>query len=437
MSYNLHIGDCLEVLPTLEANSVDAIVCDPPYALKFMGKKWDYAIPSVEIWKECLRVLKPGGHLLSFGGTRTYHRLVVNIEDAGFEIRDTISWIYGSGFPKNLDISKAIDQMKGAEREVIGEYEFPDGKKRTALSKSHKNVTTPRIEGSKPHRDLTAPSTEEAKQFEGFGTSLKPAQELICLARKPLSEKNIASNVLLHGTGGLNIDGCRIEADWENDPSKRGFGHGFHKGTKYIENQNISFKEKESKWEPTKGRWPANVIHDGSDEVTRLFPNSDSRPVKPENIEKSGDLHNGMFAKSKVCSAFYDSGSAARFFYTAKASKSDRDEGLRGFAKKNVHRYQKGIGRNDGKDSDPNRPSFDKNNHPTVKPTSLMRYLVKLVTPPGGVVLDPFMGSGSTGKGAMLEGFSFVGIEMEEEYYKIAEARIKSAQSKGHQTTIF
>jgi DNA modification methylase len=401
--------------------SVDAVVTDPPYGLSFMGKKWDYDVPGVEVWAECLRVLKPGGHLLAFAGTRTQHRMAVRIEDAGFEIRDMIAWVYGSGFPKSLDVSKAIDKMDAAQEQQARRYRFTEWVRSTGITSKQideatqtnmgghyttaasqpaimtrehleacrhllgeipewvereadirsvesKNFAEREVVGQKTAGmgsgetfgmlqaegrnseatkvvDITAPATPEAKQWQGWGTALKPALEPITVARKPLIG-TVAENVLQHGTGAINVDGCRV-------------------GTEEI----IDFKRKEnsitaSGWKDvnrnpyeqhSQGRWPANFIHDGSEEVTDLLKDS------------------------------------ARFFYCAKTSKRDRDEG---------------------------------NNHPTVKPTDLMRYLCRLVTPPDGLVLDPFMGSGSTGKAAALEGFSFIGIEREAEYVAIAQARI-------------
>jgi DNA modification methylase len=293
MTYQLHLGDCLDVLATLPDNSVDSVVTDPPYGLSFMGKKWDYDVPSVAIWEQCLRVLKPGGHLLAFAGTRTQHRMACRIEDAGFEIRDMIAWVYGSGFPKSHN-----------------------------LEGDHK----------------------------GWGTALKPALEPITMARKPFSS-TVAANVIQYGTGAINVDGCRVGTESRWNPSA---------GHKDLENKRtvtpIS-SHKEFDGRECVGRWPANIIHDGSNEAALSL--------------KSG----------------------ARFFYTAKAGKVDRES---------------------------------ENNHPTVKPTMLMAYLCRLVTQPGGVVLDPFMGSGSTGKAATINGFRFIGIERDPEYHKIAHARISN-----------
>jgi len=326
MSVTLHHGDCLAVLKTMPDASVDSIVTDPPYGLSFMGKKWDYDVPSVEIWAECLRVLKPGGHLLAFAGTRTQHRMAVRIEDAGFEIRDMIAWVYGSGFPKSHN-------LKG--------------------------------------------------DWQGWGTALKPALEPITVARKPLIG-TVAENVLAHGTGALNVDECRVGDTVETWPATRSYAAG--------QMQPGHVGETQSTGNAPAGRWPANLIHDNSEEVGELL------------------------------------GSAARFFYCAKASKRDRDEGCEGMeAKSRGQEYGLNAGGNLPQQT-PHKHEPQRNYHPTVKPTDLMRYLCRLVTPPGGIVLDPFMGSGSTGKAAKMEGFNFIGIELDADYLKIAEARIEAAQ---------
>jgi site-specific DNA-methyltransferase (adenine-specific) len=374
--YTLHLGDNLATLRAMPGSSVDSIVSDPPYGLSFMGKKWDYDVPSVELWQECLRVLKPGGHLLAFAGTRTQHRMAVRIEDAGFEIRDMIAWVYGSGFPKSLDVSKAIDKAAGAEREVVGLGQY--------ANRGRVNASNQCSVGDSSQSFITTPATDAARQWQGWGTALKPALEPITVARKPLVG-TVAENVLTHGTGAINVDGCRVGTDGGTTRSEQApySESGWRTGHK-VETLNAS-------------RWPANLIHDGSEEVTELFPQqSGVVGARREGGDKS--IFNGgghqQAEKQRIVGGIKDSGSAARFFYCAKASKADRDEG---------------------------------NIHPTVKPTDLMRYLCRLVTPPGGVVLDPFMGSGSTGKAAMLEGFRFIGCELSEEYFKIADARISAA----------
>jgi site-specific DNA-methyltransferase (adenine-specific) len=418
MSWTVHHGDCREVMATLDAESVDAIVTDPPYGLSFMGKGWDHGVPGVEFWAEALRVAKPGAHLLAFGGTRTYHRLACAIEDSGWEIRDCVMWVYGSGFPKSHDVSKAIDKAAGAEREVVGQYVMPMDS--TAPGRvpsqglgygSSSDTTT--------GRPVSAPATDAARQWSGWGTALKPAWEPIIVARKPLVG-TVAENVLTHGTGGINVDGCRVGIDGgtaKGNPPKAEssgiYGHGINGACDILD--------------IGKGRWPANLIHDGSEEVVGLFP-----VTHGAGTFRHGE--NAIFGgcegqpKQKQRPAIDGGGSTARFFYCAKASKADRDEGCEGLPqtiKQSVAHGDKRHGTlpytNEPREMNP-RPRG--NHHPTVKPTDLMRYLCRLVTPPGGVVLDPFTGSGSTGKAATLEGFRFIGIEREAEYVEIARARI-------------
>jgi DNA modification methylase len=595
---NLLHGDCLEQMKTLDDNSVDSIVSDPPYGISFMAKKWDYDVPSVEVWKEAMRVLKPGGHALIACGTRTQHRMVVNIEDAGFEIRDVVSWIYGSGFPKSLNISKAIDKMDAAEAQLARQYKFTEWVRSQGVQASDINASTATAMGcrytthpSQPaimtrehleacrhlfagvpkwveaecdkrsvesenfkqrevletetrynepsgivaagrdertliERKITAPATEAAKQWDGWGTALKPSTEYFTLCRKPLSEKTIAANVLKWGTGGINIDGCRVEAngeklgggmeskDCKSFKGKDGWDRPWRHDDDAMEKNAEKVREKVKKAESL-GRFPANLIHDGSQEVLDLFPETNQ-------------------------------GSAARFFYCAKASKKDRDEGLDGMklvvvslqsCEKNTINQEKlatllvdmetshlkdtgefGTSLKNAKEwntslfgsrfTEPfqkecksttstetnstiesrilnalqhsitsdctlvanlemanggspaasadqcNTLTFTisekmasalgvksvvsetllkisvedgRNVHSTVKPTALMRYLCRLITPAGGTVLDPYMGSGSTGKAAMLEGFNFVGCEIDDNYFDIARSRIENA----------
>lgn len=457
-------GDCLKVMRTLADNSVDSIVTDPPYGLRFMGKRWDHDVPSVDVWAECLRVLKPGGHLLAFAGTRTQHRMAVRIEDAGFEIRDMIAWVYGSGFPKSRDIGKDIDYRGGAQLSWFGPWlrewrekrgisqselakHFPSksGGKTGRVSNFELGVRLPTADdfnlicqvlklpfasikeaerdviGTKPgdperfrsfaeqdgnerrtfNSDITAAATDAARQWQGWGTALKPALEPITVARKPLVG-TVAANVLACGTGALNIDACRV--DGEAMPPNTGRGALPRRSVEEVREPRPPVQPHEL------GRWPANVIHDGSDDVLAAFPqapgqqgpiSSTAPSAKTSNVygamrregESSADSDNrgAVGFKMKPGARRIDAGSAARFFYCAKASKTDRGEG---------------------------------NNHPTVKPTDLMRYLCRLVTPPGGVVLDPFMGSGSTLKAAELEGFHAIGIELSPDYIAIARSRI-------------
>ena len=415
----LHHGDCLEVLKTMPDCSVDSIVTDPPYGLSFMGKKWDYDVPSVDVWAQCLRVLKPGGHLLAFAGTRTQHRMAVRIEDAGFEIRDMIAWVYSTGFPKSLDVSKAIDRAAGAERDVTreGQTKAPEdaGKFDSAPS------------AARERRDN--PATDAARQWQGWGTALKPALEPITVARKPLGTGTVAANVLEHGTGALNIDGCRVAAT-DKTPAPVGVFVGSAIGPTGLRGERDGSAD-------NLGRWPANLIHDGSDEVLSAFPQASGAVAPVKGTEASAKTANafGEFAGRTPSDRRDGGGSAARFFYAAKASKRDREEGLDGFDRVATGAMDGNSGRSGQRTAGDGVTPIEKpvraNTHPTVKPTDLMAYLCRLVTPPGGVVLDPFMGSGSTGKAAVLEGFGFIGIEREAEYIAIARSRIDAASRQG------
>jgi site-specific DNA-methyltransferase (adenine-specific) len=410
----IHCGNSLDVLKTFPSNSVDAVVTDPPYGLSFMGKKWDCQVPDQKIWEECLRVVKHGGYLLSFAGTRTQHRMAVRIEDAGFEIRDVIAWVYGSGFPKSLNIGKAVDNLLGNERKFMGGE--PKPKEFSGKFDQRASEDREKSLGNGKH--------------EGWGTALKPAFEPITMARKPLAENTVAENVMAWGTGGINIDGCRVEADnlaklqknWNRIQSKsQGIAST---GIKAIDL---------SKNAPT-GRFPANFIHDGSEEVLAIFPDTTPskagirRPNKKQSTNAFGDYN----AQPDTIAGHEDAGgSASRFFYCPKASKQDREEGLDGFeSKDSTKQFREGTDPSyicaDGYSRTTATPQ-SKNNHPTVKPVDLMRYLCRLVTPTGGIILDPFMGSGSTGKAAALEGFDFIGIDLDENYCKISEARINEA----------
>lgn len=395
-------GDNRIELKNIEDNSVDSIVTDPPYALVggsrngspqpgdtstpygrsgpskkkgFMGKEWDGKLPDVSLWKEVLRVAKPGAFMVAFGGTRTYHRLACTIEDAGWEIRDCLMWVYGSGFPKSHNIGKAVDKLQGNER-VKGALKFKGG---TQLGVINDDDWKPKD----VYEDIGN------SEWEGWGTALKPAYEPIILAQKP-REGTFANNVLKYGCGALNIDGCKVgttrrtPASLSKNKTPNGVYGEYGGGDKKELDKNT-------------GRWPANFIHDGSDVVIENFPISNSsRANGNPNNPKRGKNHNPTSygkGNNQITIDHRDSGSAARFFYCAKASKSERGEG---------------------------------NNHPTVKPIKLIKYLCTLITPPNGIILDPFMGSNTTGKAAKELGFNFIGIELEEQYFEIAKERIET-----------
>lgn len=408
---HLYLGDNLEVIKTFPDNSVDAIITDSPYGLGkepdavkclqdwidhgyhdvkgsgFMGKTWDAFVPQPILWKECFRVLKPGGHLLSFFGTRTYDWGTLAIRLAGFEIRDCVMWIYGSGFPKSLDISKAIDKAAGAEREVIGEKELwghNAGSGAASFSKNQYEGQT----GITRTENITAPATDAAKQWNGYGTALKPACEPICVARKPL-EGTVIENVLKYGTGGINIDAGRVETQDINTNEEylyRGNnGNSLGAASERLRKSGGGAVD-------NKGRWPANIIHDGSDEVLAGFPEAKGQQSAILGTEPStafsGDVKfGGMKNRVSFPKPRNDSGSAARFFYSAKTSPSERE------------------GRK----------------HPTIKPLTLMEYLVKVFCPTGGIVLDPFIGSGTTAIACNNTGHKWVGIEADPANY--AEAK--------------
>ena len=405
--FTLHLGDCREVMAAMDAESVDAIVSDPPYGLSFMGKGWDHGVPGDQFWREALRVAKPGAHLVAFGGTRTYHRLACAIEDAGWEIRDCLMWVYGSGFPKSHDVSKAMDKAAGVspDRVTVNEHGSLGG-----LGKAGWN-------GTPRHLHYDTPKTDLARQWDGWGTALKPAWEPIILARKPLVG-TVAANVARYGTGALNVDGCRVGSEiLPAQVAGQARMGTFERGVMLTPER--------------AGRWPANVVHDGSQMVLDLFPVTGPSMARARNNGPRKGHAKGA-DKAHVAHGHEDSGgSAARFFYCAKASKRDRDVGLGDLPEatpgQRTERKEGSAGINPyAGDRGPAR-----NIHPTVKPTDLMRWLVRLVTPPGGVVLDPFMGSGSTGKAAMLERMRFVGIDVTLEYVEIARRRIEHAAREG------
>lgn len=519
---NVYVGDNIEILKTFPDNSIDSVVTDPPYGLGkepnaievlqswittgyhevkgkgFMGKVWDAFVPQPIFWKEIYRVLKPGGYLLSFAGTRTYDWMVMAVRLAGFEIRDMIAWVYGSGFPKSHDISKAIDKMMGAEREVIGKAK---GAGSVGKNKSGNQTFVAKNKYEDGSYDLTAPSTDLAKQWQGWGTALKPALEPIVMARKPL-DGTVAQNVLKHGVGGINIDGCRIPFGDETDSrvgteTKRGdskrykysqddleiikeldddldfvwtektdqfkdldefydFLDDYHfykprentildfdifdyevvilhsekkKVVPLIEtfknklNSNSMFgvSGKGVQMYKNDGRFPANFIHDGSDEVERLFPQEAGGGSGTYDFTKTSQENTtNIITNIKSGHHFGDSGSASRFFYCAKASQEERDFGLSFMESKTIT-----DGRKKSIDNAFNRGETERKNiHPTVKPIELMRYLVRMVTPPNGICLDPYLGSGTTAIACEMEKFSWIGIELMPEYAEIAKARI-------------
>jgi DNA modification methylase len=403
-------GDCREAIKEIAENSVDSCVTDPPYALVsivkrfgnekgvgkrdtvynrasagFMGQKWDTGETAFDpnFWHEVLLVLKPGAHLVAFGGTRTYHRMACAIEDAGFEIRDQLQWMYGSGFPKSHDVSKGIDREAGVERKVVAPPPYKRGKAKGSYSETRK------VSYDYQPRQLTAPATDEAKEWEGWGTALKPAVECIVLARKPLSESTVAANVLRWSTGALNIDGCRVGSNGATKHGEQG---------ERLNDSKVGFRANSIVNELDKGRWPANVVHDGSAEVLAGFPETVSSKSSNRGLRHSG-RHGGLAHLGGNIKEGTDSvrgiddfgGSAARFFYTAKADKEER------------------VG----------------SNHPTVKPLDLMQWLVRLVTPPNGFVLDPFAGTGTTGEAAFREGMRSILIEREAKFVADIRKRVE------------
>ena len=417
----LHNGDCLNVLKMMIEDEVfvDSIVTDPPYELGFMGRSWDSTGIAFQkkTWELCFKVLKPGGHLLAFSGSRTYHRMAVAIEDAGFEIRDQVMWLYGSGFPKSMNVGKALDKKLGNERESFG----------TKLKKAGDMRGGNYVKGG-DYKSIEIEITKGNTEWEGWGTALKPAHEPLVLARKPLSENSVVDNVLKHRTGGINIDECRVEGNDAKYPDtnpdfrdqgrqskenmgidKLSFGQTENVKRKKVvrksrdengvwTNDNSGMKAEGSEYADAdpRGRFPSNVMHDGSGSIKELFED-----------------------KSK-------------YFYCAKTSKAERNQGLDNFIKKN--KVFNGQSPNASKDMKGVEQKFttkpSANIHPTVKPIKLMKYLCRLITPKGGTILDPFMGSGSTGMAAKEENFDFIGIEKEEEYFNIASARIESVETK-------
>ena len=500
---NVYVGNNIDILKTFPDNSIDSVVTDPPYGLGkepnavevlqswitkgyheikgkgFMGKEWDAFVPQPNFWKEIYRVLKPGGYVLSFAGTRTYDWMVMAIRLAGFEVRDCIMWLYGSGFPKSMDISKAIDknansnmlnvigkwlkekrEQNNLSREKVADllgvtssavynweenpqkYGFPTKENWNKLKQIYnfdgtwddfKKEAEREVIGKKKvmgkdediiygkfkggEIDITLPATELAKQWEGWGTALKPAVEPIVMARKPL-DGTVAQNVLKHGVGGINIDGCRVGTEMITTNGK-----GNMSGSTPIVPQNKDFIG-----ESHYGRFPANVIHDGSDEVVSLFPYTESGKMTSQHQRHTDGSPNGIYGKfdkeHPLSDTYGDSGSASRFFYIAKASQEERNFGLYDFEDDIIT-----DGRTKPIDNAFNRGKTKRKNiHPTVKPIDLMRYLVRLVTPKNGICLDPYLGSGTTAIACEMEKFSWIGIELMPEYAEIAKARISAVK---------
>jgi site-specific DNA-methyltransferase (adenine-specific) len=494
MKIDIRLGDCLEVLKTIPDNSIDSVVTDPPYGLGFMNKEWDSpeklraltqresdrsaerkaegksptdapfskSVPPglaikgakegkwfqewCELWAvECLRILKPGGHILSFSAPRTYHRMATAFEDAGFEIRDQLMWVFGSGFPKSHNIGKAIDKIEGNEREVVGrKIQRVDGTTRNLQPNGgfmKENVKTKPSDG---YIDIEKPGSDNSERWEGWGTALKPAHEPIVMARKPLSEKSIAENVLKHGTGGINIDGSRIPFE---DTQNAATNPKFRKENNYKmpepgqeSNGAVKFTSSNNEYD-TSGRFPANIIFD--EEAGQLLDEQSGTSKSGFNPKANKKQYKGgVFGggETNETTGYTDKGGASRFFYCPKAAKSDRNEGLDDFEKKKsgIGSTYAGNQKTSNISGNPDRQTDPKaNHHPTVKPTDLMRYLINLVTPPNGTILDPFMGSGSTGKAAVRCGVNFIGIEKEQEYMDIASARIEHEQNKPVQTKLF
>ena len=439
----IYNGDCLVVMDSMNKCSVDSIVTDPPYHLTsiverfgkqgsapaqfgtdgafaraskgFMGKEWDGGDIAfqVDTWRKCFELLKPGGHLIAFSGSRTYHRMAVAIEDAGFEIRDQCIWLYGSGFPKSHNIGKQIDKIQGNEREVVGSRKAHDIRGNALMEAS-----VPEYKKEQSVIDLEI--TKGSSDWEGWGTALKPAHEPMVLARKPIQEKSVADNVLKHGVGGINIDDCRVQCEPDDNivrPERtEAQAYNFFRGgeedqTNVRKTTQRQPRNEQSVWTDNnsgmkaegsmfadadpRGRYPSNVMHDGSKAVQDIFPYTKSGKMKQHIEGGQYNVYGKMYPRD--VETIGDEGSASRFFYTAKTNQAERNAGAN-------------------------------NTHPTVKPVELMKYLVRLVTPKNGLVLDPFMGSGSTGMAAREEDLQFIGIEKEEEYYEIAKARIKNVK---------
>lgn len=439
-AYKILEGDCLHLMQSMEENSIDSLVTDPPAGISFMGKSWDSDHGGREHWvgrmrftfEECLRVMKPGAHGLVWAIPRTSHWTATALEDAGFEIRDVVTHLFGSGFPKSLDVSKQIDKQAGAVREVLATLPAGSG----PLKRGHVKATGGGMSigtDRSPELSITAPATDVAKQWQGFGTALKPASEHWILVRKPCSEKTVAANVLKWGCGAINIDASRVGSG--ENRSSGGRRKADQAGTETL----ALAMDQDSR--PTGGRFPGNLIlshtdycTDGQCDIECAIAVMDGQSGVTKSVSANRGIgYHGTTKKISGVRGVNDSGGASRFFYCAKAPKSDKNAGLEGMPLKT---YRTGCGGkmpidDDGKERDRFQAQAQaqaQNVHPTVKSTKLMSYLITLVTPPGGVVLDPFMGSGSTGVAAIQNGFKFVGIEKEAEYAAIAKMRLIAAE---------
>lgn len=456
--YTIYNDNMLNMLDDIAQCSIDAVVCDPPYELGSMGKKWDSTgiAFQADTWKKCYEVLKPGGYLLAFGGSRTFHRIACAIEDAGFEIRDTISWLYGVGFPKSMNLAKAIegkltigsanpkDQHKlNGKKATKGDWGY--GKLQKEQGYRDKNPDTQ--SESEQRLETLEPTTEQAKKWQGWGTSLKPAYEPVIMARKPC-EGSCTDNVLKYGVGGINVDECRIGDEVVGTNTMSDFSYTGQKQKELGNRSGLSFGQVENapriSNKKVKGRFPSNVILTYNKDTYKEVCGGMPATGKSGGNRKLGDKGYWFDDKGKrsthaMAQGYEDKGSAARYFYCAKATKKDRDEGLEEFVEQQI---SDGCIRSNSKTAQAFccNPAPKKNIHATVKPTTLMQYLVRLVSPKGATILDPFMGSGSTGKAVMYEnqernaGYKFVGIELTDEYLPIAHARIEHVRKKETQT---
>lgn len=436
MTWDVQYGDCLEELKYMEDESVHAVICDPPYGLSFMSKKWDYDVPDVEIWKECLRVLKPGGHLLAFGGTRTYHRLTVAAEDAGFEIMGMVGWIYGSGFPKAVDLGKAIDKRAGKKRDMVPRTRVdgkPTGKAETGFVSGADRV------------DITPgdPVTEEAEYWDGWKYSinpLKPALEPILMARKPFDGKPVDS-ILKHEVGAVNIDATRCVSPSMMKDQIRSKESSISKGIYGDSCEQITHQTEGQK----EGRYPANVLldPDGAEAIGKQSGECKTGNIKPHKEKCQTEWGKRDTREFRDINHKGSTGTADRFFnqfehsdeppflYCAKASRKERDSGLNDVKSKKSKVYAEDEWTKKNMGNTPaNLRKPVKNNHPTVKPIKLMRWLVKLVTRKGQTVVDPFCGSGTTGCACVLEDREFIGMDMEPEYVDITIRRIQYWEGK-------